>query len=88
VDEKVIKSTLEVAKEFFTMPAEYRQGLYSDDPTLAVRLSTSFNVEKEKVYNWRDFLRHHCYPLEDYINDWPSEPSNYRYILKTHFNYS
>ncbi|GLJ22871.1 hypothetical protein SUGI_0431330 [Cryptomeria japonica] len=81
VQEKVIKSTLDVAKEFFTMPAEYRQGLYSDDPSRPVRMSTSFNVQKEEVYNWRDYLRHHCYPLEDYINEWPSEPRTYREVV-------
>ncbi|KAK9990035.1 hypothetical protein SO802_025020 [Lithocarpus litseifolius] len=51
---------------------------YSNDPTKTTRLSTSFNVKTEKVSNWRDFLRLHCYPLEDYVNKWPSNPPSFR----------
>ncbi|KAF8379894.1 hypothetical protein HHK36_027359 [Tetracentron sinense] len=51
---------------------------YSDDPAKSVRLSTSFNVKTEKVSNWRDFLRLHCYPLEEYVNEWPSDPPSFR----------
>lgn len=53
--------------------------MYSDDPTKANRLSTSFNVRTEKVSNWRDFLRLHCYPLEKFIHEWPCNPSDFRY---------
>jgi isopenicillin N synthase-like dioxygenase len=80
VQETVIKRMLEVAREFFTMPAKYREHLYSEDPSRVVRLSTSFNIQKEDVFNWRDFLRHHCYPLEDYIDYWPTKPSAYREV--------
>ena len=78
VHETVIQRMLEVAKEFFTMPAEDRAHLYSEDPSRVVRLSTSFNIQKEDFFNWRDYLRHHCYPLEDYSDYWPTKPSSYR----------
>ncbi|KAH9302784.1 hypothetical protein KI387_014367, partial [Taxus chinensis] len=81
VPEAVISNMLEMAKEFFNMPIEYRQQFYSEDPSRVVRLSTSFNVQKEDVYNWRDYLRHHCYPLEKYIDAWPSEPPAYREVV-------
>eukprot|EP01018_Ginkgo_biloba_P028712 Gb_21102 [translate_table: standard] len=61
VPEIVIKQMMEVAREFFTMPVEDRMQYYSEDPSQTVRLSTSFNVQKEQVFNWRDYLRHHCY---------------------------
>lgn len=80
VHQTVIQRMLEVAREFFTMPAEYRVHLYSEDPSRVVRLSTSFNIQKENVFNWRDFLRHHCYPLEDYIDFWPTKPAAYREV--------
>ncbi|XAR57049.1 Flavanone 3-dioxygenase [Bertholletia excelsa] len=51
--------------------------LCSNDPSKTMRLSTSFNVRKEKVHNWRDYLRLHCYPLEKYIPEWPSNPSSF-----------
>ncbi|GLJ22873.1 hypothetical protein SUGI_0431380 [Cryptomeria japonica] len=78
VSEEVINRLLEVAKEFFTMPIEKREKFYSEDPSSVIRLSTSFNVEKEEVYNWREFLRHHCYPLEKYVDTWPLDPPAYR----------
>lgn len=80
VHETVIQRMLEVAREFFTMPAEYRADLYSEDPSRVVRLSSSFNVRKETVSNWRNYLRLHCYPLEDYIDYWPTKPSAYREV--------
>ncbi|CAH2049056.1 unnamed protein product [Thlaspi arvense] len=67
-----------VAKEFFRLPVEEKMKLYSDDPSKTMRLSTSFNVRKEKVHNWRDYLRLHCYPAEKYVPEWPSNPSSFK----------
>ncbi|OVA19915.1 Oxoglutarate/iron-dependent dioxygenase [Macleaya cordata] len=69
---------LRIAKEFFRLPESERLKSYSDDPTKTTRLSTSFNVKTEKVANWRDFLRLHCYPLEDYVHEWPTNPPSFR----------
>ncbi|CAL1366549.1 unnamed protein product [Linum trigynum] len=69
---------LRVAAEFFELPAEEKMKLYSDDPAKTTRLSTSFNVKKEKVHNWRDYLRLHCYPLPKYAPEWPSNPPSFR----------
>lgn len=52
--------------------------LYSEDPSRTVRLSSSFNVKKETVNNWRDYLRLHCYPLEKFAPHWPSLPSSFK----------
>lgn len=67
-----------VSKEFFGLPESERLKNYSDDPCKTTRLSTSFNVKTEKVSNWRDFLRLHCHPLEDYILEWPANPPSFR----------
>ncbi|XP_020526524.1 protein DMR6-LIKE OXYGENASE 2-like isoform X2 [Amborella trichopoda] len=80
VPEDVIQSMLDVAKEFFEMPIENRAKLYSEDPKTEVRVSTSFNFNKSKVQLWRDFVRHPCHPLEDYIDSWPEKPENYREV--------
>ncbi|RWV97218.1 hypothetical protein GW17_00040015 [Ensete ventricosum] len=58
-----------IALEFFRLPREEKVKHYSDDPAKKMRLSTSFNIRKETVHNWRDYLRLHCYPLEDYQFD-------------------
>ncbi|CAN0922770.1 Protein DOWNY MILDEW RESISTANCE 6 [Linum grandiflorum] len=69
---------LRVATEFFELPVEEKMKIYSDDPSKTMRLSTSFNVKKEKVHNWRDYLRLHCHPLPKYAPEWPSNPPSFR----------
>ncbi|CAN4089455.1 unnamed protein product [Withania somnifera] len=81
VPKNVVEQMLEVAREFFRLPVEEKLKLYSDDPSKTMRLSTSFNVKKETVHNWRDYLRLHCYPLEKYVPEWPSNPSSFREIV-------
>ncbi|KAJ6809108.1 protein DOWNY MILDEW RESISTANCE 6 [Iris pallida] len=49
-----------------------------------MRLSTSFNVKKEKIHNWRDYLRLHCYPLEEFVPDWPSKPSSFKEVVSNY----
>lgn len=57
---------------------------YSDDPSSKTRFPTSFNIHKEQVFNWRDYQRHHCYPLEDHVHTWPSKPAHYREVSSLH----
>jgi hypothetical protein len=79
VPEQLTAAMMSVAYEFFRLPAEEKAKLYSDDPAKKMRLSTSFNVRKETVHNWRDYLRLHCHPLEQYVPDWPDNPPSFRY---------
>ncbi|KAK3228210.1 hypothetical protein Dsin_008072 [Dipteronia sinensis] len=78
IPEEIINNIISIAREFFKLPESERLKNYSDDPSKTTRLSTSFNVKTEKVANWRDFLRLHCYPLQDYIQEWPSNPSSFK----------
>ncbi|KAJ9188229.1 hypothetical protein P3X46_003605 [Hevea brasiliensis] len=78
ISKKLIDEMLRVSKEFFHLPESERLKNYSEDPMKTTRLSTSFNVKTEKASNWRDFLRLHCHPLEDYIQEWPSNPPSFR----------
>ncbi|XP_028790776.1 protein DOWNY MILDEW RESISTANCE 6 [Neltuma alba] len=79
---EVVNNMLEVAYEFFKLPVEEKMKLYSDDPSKTMRLSTSFNVKKEKVHNWRDYLRLHCHPLDEYLPEWPSNPPSFKEIVR------
>ncbi|KAJ6839002.1 protein DMR6-LIKE OXYGENASE 2-like [Iris pallida] len=81
IPETTIDAMLNVAKEFFRLPESERLKTYSDDTSKTTRLSTSFNVNTEKVSNWRDYLRLHCYPVEQYVNEWPSNPQNFRDVV-------
>lgn len=78
VSKKAMDEMLGVSHEFFKLPVEEKMKLYSDDPSKTMRLSTSFNVKKETVHNWRDYLRLHCYPLDKYAPEWPSNPPSFR----------
>ncbi|KAJ4711768.1 Oxoglutarate/iron-dependent dioxygenase [Melia azedarach] len=78
IPDTMINNMLNISKTFFKLPESERLKSYSDDPSKTTRLSTSFNVKTEKVSNWRDFLRLHCYPLEDYVHEWPSNPPSFR----------
>ncbi|XP_072955818.1 protein DMR6-LIKE OXYGENASE 1-like [Typha angustifolia] len=81
IPETVVDGMLRVSREFFHLPAPERLKCYSDDPKKTTRLSTSFNVRAEKVSNWRDFLRLHCHPLEDFIHEWPANPQDFREVV-------
>ncbi|CAM0958804.1 unnamed protein product [Alopecurus aequalis] len=75
---------LHVAREFFHLPESERLKCCSDDPDKAIRLSTSFNVPAERVSNWRDVLRLHCYPLESFVDQWPPNPPVFREVVGTY----
>ncbi|KAL0425883.1 UNVERIFIED_CONTAM: protein DOWNY MILDEW RESISTANCE 6 [Sesamum radiatum] len=84
VSKEMVDKILGVAHEFFSLPVEEKMKLYSDDPSKTMRLSTSFNVKKETVHNWRDYLRLHCYPLDKYAPEWPSNPSSFKDIVSSY----
>ncbi|KAI5422176.1 Protein DMR6-LIKE OXYGENASE 2 [Lathyrus oleraceus] len=77
VPEEVLGDMMNVSKEFFNMSESERKKSYSEDLLKPTRLSTSFNVKTEKVSNWRDFLRLHCHPLEDYVHEWHANPPSF-----------
>ncbi|KAL6006595.1 Protein DMR6-LIKE OXYGENASE 2 [Asimina triloba] len=81
IPEHVIEDMLHVAREFFRLPESEKLKSYSEDPLKTTRLSTSFNVNKEKVANWRDYLRLHCHPLEEFIEEWPTNPPSFRSLV-------
>ncbi|GMH08821.1 hypothetical protein Nepgr_010661 [Nepenthes gracilis] len=81
VEKEAVEEMLRVADEFFKLPVEEKMELYSEDPTRTVRLSTSFNVTKEEIHNWRDYLRLHCWPLHQFLPHWPSNPSSFKEVV-------
>ncbi|GJR58895.1 DMR6-like oxygenase 2-like protein [Tanacetum coccineum] len=78
VPESIINNIIQIAKDYFKLPEEEHLKSYSDDPNKTIRLSTSFNIRTEKVKNWRDYLRLQCYPLEDYVHEWPENPESFK----------
>ncbi|XP_050385843.1 protein DOWNY MILDEW RESISTANCE 6 [Argentina anserina] len=84
VSMEAVEKMLRVANEFFELSVEEKMKLYSDDPSKTMRLSTSFNVKKETVHNWRDYLRLHCHPLDKYVPEWPSNPPTFKDIVSNY----
>uniref|UniRef100_R7VZS5 Naringenin,2-oxoglutarate 3-dioxygenase n=1 Tax=Aegilops tauschii TaxID=37682 RepID=R7VZS5_AEGTA len=81
---EVMLAAMAVAHDFFRLSPEEKAKLYSDDPAKKMRLSTSFNVRKETVHNWRDYLRLHCHPLEQFVPEWPANPPPFRDVMSTY----
>ncbi|KAJ4951971.1 hypothetical protein NE237_028803 [Protea cynaroides] len=81
---ELMEKMQEMAEEFFQLPLEEKMKYYSDDPSKTLRLSTSFNVKKETVHNWRDYLRLHCWPLHDYVHEWPSQPPSFKEVVSAY----
>ncbi|CAL5353645.1 unnamed protein product [Camellia sinensis] len=78
VPEGLVQDVMRVAKELFELPADDNASLYSEDPKKSCRLYMSIDCVHEKVLFWRDTLRFHCHPLDDYVEDWPRNPARYR----------
>ncbi|CAN6466273.1 unnamed protein product [Victoria cruziana] len=81
IPQQLVEEMLLVSRQFFSLPMEEKMKLYSDDPSKKLRLSTSFNVKKETVHNWRDYLRLHCHPLENFVHEWPINPPNFKSVV-------
>ncbi|XXG43392.1 hypothetical protein AAC387_Pa01g3439 [Persea americana] len=84
ISKELLQKMIEVAREFFHMPVEEKMKYYSEDPLKKIRLSTSSNINEEKVRNWRDYLRLYCHPLEEFVNEWPSPPPSFKEVVSTY----
>ncbi|KAJ3680280.1 hypothetical protein LUZ60_016558 [Juncus effusus] len=78
IAKELVEGMLSVGREFFHLPESERRHLYSEEPWKNVRLGTSFNRTSENVQMWRDALKVQCHPIEEYINEWPTNPPNFR----------
>ncbi|XP_076926807.1 hyoscyamine 6-dioxygenase-like [Bidens hawaiensis] len=82
VSKDLIDDTMEVFKEFFGMPVEEEEKLYTNDPTKTCKLYTSgYNYVNEEIHLWRDNLRHPCHPIDEWLHSWPQKPTNYRDVV-------
>lgn len=74
----IMKDALDAATEFFNLPIEEKMLLVSDNVHEPVRYGTSVNHTRDKVYYWRDFIKHYSHPIAKWIHLWPSNPPNYK----------
>ncbi|GFP99597.1 hyoscyamine 6-dioxygenase [Phtheirospermum japonicum] len=78
----LMDDTMNVFKELFGMPAEYKASFYSTDINRKCRIySSTMNYDNEEFHYWRDNFTHHCYPVEEQIELWPEKPTRYRKVV-------
>jgi isopenicillin N synthase-like dioxygenase len=81
----LLDDTMNVFKEFFAMPAEYKASFYSNNVARKCRIySSTMNYDNEEVHYWRDNFTHHCHPLQDHIDLWPEKPTRYREVVSAY----
>ncbi|XP_054803849.1 hyoscyamine 6-dioxygenase-like [Prosopis cineraria] len=82
VSENLMDETLSVVREFFQMPDEAKQHLYTEDfSNKCIYFTSCENYANEKVHMWRDFLQHQCHPLDKWQQFWPVSPARYQEIV-------
>ncbi|XP_057869197.1 protein DMR6-LIKE OXYGENASE 2-like [Cryptomeria japonica] len=69
---------MEAAREFFELPDEQKMKYFTLDTMSKFRYASSFNLQKDKILSWRDFILYSCHPLDDAISQWPSSPPTFR----------
>ncbi|CAF1805451.1 unnamed protein product [Brassica oleracea] len=78
ISSSVVKDALDAATQFFDLPVEEKMLLVSSNVHQPVRYGTSINHSTDKIYCWRDFIKHYSHPLSKWIEMWPSNPPCYR----------
>ncbi|KAJ9565559.1 hypothetical protein OSB04_001525 [Centaurea solstitialis] len=74
----VMKDALDSAQEFFNLPSDEKMCFASADVHKPVRYGTSMNHVMDKVFYWRDFIKHYANPISEWIHLWPSNPPSYK----------
>ncbi|MFS7931153.1 putative flavanone 3-dioxygenase [Helianthus anomalus] len=74
----VMKDALDAAEDFFNLPSDEKTRFASTDVHEPVRYGTSVNHGTDKVFYWRDFIKHYANPISDWIHLWPSNPPTYK----------
>ncbi|KAJ3669237.1 hypothetical protein LUZ60_011187 [Juncus effusus] len=80
IPKELVNAMLRVGREFFHLPEPERNHLCSEEPLKAVRLTSGFNATAEHVRMWRDALKLQCHPIEEYIDQWPINPPDFREV--------
>lgn len=74
----VIEEAMKVLEELFEMPVDEITKEATSNGWVYMG-STSFTT-KLGAHLWRDNLKHPCHPLEQSMQNWPQNPTRYRYI--------
>ncbi|KAJ9545722.1 hypothetical protein OSB04_025429 [Centaurea solstitialis] len=81
IPQKVLDEALGTAFEFFDLPKAEKARYMSNDVHKPVRYGTSIKDGLDKIQFWRVFLKLYAHPLDQWIQQWPDNPSDYRQCL-------
>ncbi|PWA64784.1 Isopenicillin N synthase [Artemisia annua] len=81
IPQKVLDEALGTAFEFFDLPTSEKAKYMSNDVHKPVRYGTSIKDGVDKIQFWRVFLKHYAHPLNEWIQQWPDKPQDYRQYL-------
>ncbi|PWA64785.1 Isopenicillin N synthase [Artemisia annua] len=87
ISQKVLDEALGTAFAFFDLPTTEKEKYMSNDVHKPVRYGTSIKDEVDKIQYRRGFLKHYAHPLNEWIQEWPDKPHDYRdkmgsYVMK------
>ncbi|PWA33873.1 Isopenicillin N synthase [Artemisia annua] len=87
ISQKVLDEALGTAFGFFDLPTTEKAKYMSNDVHKPVRYGTSIKDGDDKIQYWRMFLKHYAHPLNEWIQQWPDKPHDYRdkmgsYVMK------
>ena len=83
IPQKVLDEALGTAFEFFNLPTSEKAKYMSNDVHKPVRYGTSIKDGVDKIQFWRVFLKHYAHPLNEWIQQWPDKPQDYKQYLFT-----
>lgn len=78
INQSVLDGALDAAFNFFKLPTTEKVKFMSNDVHKAVRYGSSLKDGLDKLQYWRVFLKHYAYPLDEWIQQWPTNPPGYR----------
>ncbi|KAL1819967.1 hypothetical protein ACET3Z_014836 [Daucus carota] len=83
ISQSVLDGALETAFNFFKLPTKEKAKFMSNDVHKPVRYGTSLKDGQDKLQYWRVFLKHYANPLNQWIQQWPTNPPEYREQMGT-----
>ncbi|KAL8232129.1 hypothetical protein R6Q57_001907 [Mikania cordata] len=78
IPQKVLDEALGTAFRFFDLPMKGKSRYMSNDVYKPVRYGTSLKDGEDKVQFWRVFLKQYAHPLNEWVQQWPDNPPDYR----------
>ncbi|KAK6925745.1 Isopenicillin N synthase-like, Fe(2+) 2OG dioxygenase domain [Dillenia turbinata] len=80
IPQEILDAVLSSAFKLFELSTEEKMKFSSNDVHKPVRYGTTLMLKDgvDRIPFWRSFFKHYSYPLNDWIQMWPTNPPDYR----------